>query len=153
MECIQLSDEIEMTRIYLEIQIVRYRNVLNYSIEYEQPLPEMSIPKLTLQPLVENAIYHGIKPMGKPGQVRICVACRGEWVEIRVSDDGAGFTQTQFELSQTDSARESFGLHSVAQRLRLYYGDNARLELEEVEQGTCILVAIRETGKEAAKHV
>lgn len=153
MECIQLSDEIEMTRIYLEIQMVRYRSVLSFSIEYEQPLPEMSIPKLTLQPLVENAIYHGIKPMGRAGHVRICIACRGEWVEIRVSDDGVGFTQTQFDRSQTDSARESFGLHSVAQRLRLYYGENVRFELEEVERGACILVAIRGNGKEVAKHV
>ena len=155
MECIPLADEIEMTRIYLEIQMVRYRNVLNFAIEYEKPLPELSIPKLTLQPLVENAIYHGIKPLGRPGSVKIVVSSWRDWLEVRVMDNGIGFSKAQFEhaLSENVTPDESFGLRNVAERLRLYYGENGRLELEPVECGTSIVVGIRKDGRKAHSDV
>lgn len=92
MEWVSLFDEVEMARIYMEIQSVRYKSILSFEVIYDESVRPMRIPKLTLQPLVENAIYHGIKPTCKPGIVRLEVTQTERHVIIRVSDDGVAST-------------------------------------------------------------
>lgn len=148
MEWIPLDQEVKSVAKYLEIQTIRYSNVLSYSIEQDDELNQMMIPKLTLQPLVENSIYHGIKPMDCPGKVTICITKKETAAEIRVSDNGVGMPiEIQEAVMQSSSIGENknaigFGLRNVFKRLQLFYGSRCHLEFEKVAQGTSILIKI-----------
>ena len=152
MELVSLWEEVEMARIYLEIQSVRYRRILSFSIEYPEKAFQINIPKLTLQPLVENAIYHGIKPTGRAGRVRITVRSGEDdgVVEIRVIDDGGGFPLEQFQkILQADEphGEHGYGLRNVAERLRIYYADRCQFLLEPAQTGTTILIRIQDASE------
>lgn len=150
-----LTNELDMVRLYLEIQKVRFKKILSFSVECAQDVPTLHIPKLLLQPLVENAIEHGIKPAGRPGQVRVCAAYQMGAVEIRVQDDGVGFDPEQFRriIGQEDVPDEGYGVKNVAERLRLLYGERCLFTLEDREEGTSILIRIVEHSGREEKHV
>ena len=145
LDWVPLSEEIEQVEKYLEIQSVRYSNVLSYSIYFESGADIIKIPKLTLQPLVENAIYHGIKPSNHKGCLDIKVTQENQRIEIRVIDDGVGLSKENFdEIMKEDKSLDSgFGLRNVVDRLGLYYGDKCKVILEEKEIGTSILIQIQ----------
>ncbi|HUC94028.1 MAG TPA: sensor histidine kinase [Paenibacillus sp.] len=92
-EMIPLSDELDHIRSYLKIQQTRYRDKLNYSIEIEPGLDDMIVLKLVLQPLVENAIYHGIKERRGPGRIAIRAAASSGILTFTIEDNGAGMTE------------------------------------------------------------
>lgn len=148
MEQVSLRDELEMARIYLEIQSVRYKSILSYEVQPDPGANEIRVPKLLLQPLVENAIYHGIKPAGRPGRVTIAVRATPDGAEIRVRDDGVGFDPERFAqiIRSKPGTGPGYGLSNVAERLRLYYGDRCRLELEPSQKGTSILICVFSKG-------
>lgn len=146
LDWIWLEQELDALRKYLDIQSVRYQDSLSYSIEIPEELSAFQIPKLTLQPLVENAIYHGIKPQNRKGHILITGELEEDWAYIRVVDDGVGFTKEKFALilsgeeKETDS--ESFGLKNVSERLKIFYGKGTAIELEETPLGTSIVLCI-----------
>lgn len=149
LDWVPLSDEVRQTEDYLAIQSIRYHDVLEYSVVMDEECAETMVPKLTLQPLVENAIYHGIKPMGRKGRLILSVHRVEDNVEIRVIDDGQGMSQEQFEtiISQAKSSEASFGLRSVYERLSLYYSDQFSMSVEAPENeqdsgGTCLLIIL-----------
>ncbi len=144
LDWVLLNDEVAEVEKYLEIQSIRYRNVLSYSIEFEAGVDLIKIPKLTLQPLVENAIYHGIKSSDHPGHVTIRITQEGDYIEIRVMDDGVGFSEEQFReiINQPRDADSGFGLRNVIDRLRLYYKDSCEVLLEKRNVGTSVLLRI-----------
>ncbi len=113
-------------RSYLEIQQVRYRDILRYEIHVQPELRGCMLPKLTLQPLVENALYHGIKLRRGLGHILVDAAHGGRpCVRITVRDDGAGMPPERLQqLRQSMDAEEQvgFGLRTVYRRLRLLYG-------------------------------
>ncbi|MEA3337206.1 MAG: sensor histidine kinase [Chloroflexota bacterium] len=129
---IPLRDEIQHVQSYLIIQKMRYRDILDYSIEVDPGILDCTVLKLMLQPLVENALYHGIKNRRAGG--RIVVRGRrldGDQIRLEVADDGAGFTSYKLTRvleeiegdGETDGQRESgFGLGNVNRRVKLYYG-------------------------------
>lgn len=145
MESIRLSKELNMVRLYLEIQQTRFKKVLTYSVECEDTVPDILIPKLLLQPLVENAVVHGIQPMAQVGCVTVRVTY-AQGVEIRVQDDGIGFPKEQFEkiISGEEWTKQGYGLKNVAERLKLVYGKHCEFLLESVQKGTSILIRITE---------
>lgn len=145
MERVSLREELEITRLYLEIQSVRYRSTLSFDISCDENVPPIELPKLTLQPLVENAIYHGIKPKGAAGQVKVSASFEGGTLEIRVMDDGVGFAPADFErvISQEAQSGDGYGLRNVVKRLQLYFESECSIELEPVTQGTSICIRIR----------
>ncbi|MBQ9325483.1 MAG: histidine kinase [Clostridia bacterium] len=149
LECVTLQEEITHVKDYLEIQSIRYSGMMEYRILQDDELPEIQIPKLTLQPLVENAIYHGIKPLGRKGHLTVSIHCMQPGVEIRIIDDGAGFSQAELEciLAQPPSQEAGFGLKNVYERLRLYYADAFSLCVESMDDesenaGTCLLLCL-----------
>ncbi len=150
MDEVPLSREIDMVRIYMEIQSVRYKSVLQYEIRCPEDVPQVTLPKLTLQPLVENAIYHGIKPACRPGRVTVEVKESEQALEIRVADDGVGCSREDFAAAVSDRKGddESYGLYNVAMRLRLLFGERCAFGLEDVPQGTSVLIRITEQGGE-----
>ena len=153
---ITIHEEIERTRSYLTIQKMRYRDILDYRIEIDADVLNSTILKLILQPLVENAIYHGIKNKRSGGTV-IVRAYRKEQdkVFLEVEDDGIGFTRYRLAKIQdkiNDDSDEinleerGFGLENVNKRIKLYYGKEYGLSIiSEYQAGTQVTLVIPQT--------
>ncbi len=145
-EIIPLSEEIQHVKSYLEIQQYRYKDILSYNIDVSPATDGCSIPKMTLQPLVENAIYHGIKPKRGIGTVHVKGCMEGDDVIVTVSDTGAGMPPETLAhiLSSLDSNdAPGFGVFAVWQRLKLTYGDSFRFDIEsEPDVGTTVRIRI-----------
>lgn len=145
-ELISLSEELAALRQYLNIQSVRYGDLMEYHINMDEELLNFQIPKMTLQPLVENAIYHGIKPARRKGHILIMGELTEKELTISVVDDGIGMTQKQFEqmICNNDIYNtKSFGLKSTVDRLHLFYGDAVNVSIQEAEIGTHIEIEIQ----------
>ena len=139
-EIITIRTEIEYLETYLSIQKTRYENKLDYEISFQPELYGFRILKLLVQPLVENAIYHGIKNKETPGIVRVYGEREGGTMLIRVSDDGVGMDPPRLEALRR-SLRESadyeaeassggVGVHNVQGRIALYFGAEYGLAFE-----------------------
>jgi len=150
---ITIEQEIEHVRSYLTIQKMRYRDILDFKIEVDDDILNGTILKLTLQPLVENALYHGIKNKRDGGTITVRARCAGEnLILLDVQDDGVGLTpyklariQAAIEDDSDDiSFKESgFGLENVNKRIKLYYGKQYGLTVESrYQEGTRVTVAI-----------
>ncbi|MDD7267261.1 MAG: sensor histidine kinase [Lachnospiraceae bacterium] len=122
-EQIRLKDELEHVRQYLFIQQQRYGSKLSYEIEELSQYNDFSLPKLVLQPIVENAIYHGIKESGRPGLIRIRVAEKDGQLELSVYDNGKGLPIRMKAQNEEGLVRRGgIGLKNVDQRLKLQFG-------------------------------
>lgn len=145
-DIVTVRQEQQHIRSYLEIQQVRYKDVLEYEIHIDPAIDDCLIPKLTLQPLVENAIYHGIKPKRGKGMIRVTGQLSGGSVKIRVEDTGAGMEEAELETlrSQILSGEASgFGLTASYKRLLLMYGAECELTVDSrVGEGTAITIGI-----------
>ena len=168
-EIVSIEREIQIIRDYLDLQTMRYGDKFTYEIDISQDICDSKIPKMTLQPLVENAIYHGIK--NKSGKGKICVAGKhaGGTVELTVTDDGIGIPETElvklndilgkdegFDSEEKKMAKEAeitdhdstkggshFGLYSVAKRIRLYFGKEYGAKIISTEnEGTTIVITL-----------
>jgi len=153
-EMIPLKDEIEHVRHYLVIQKLRYKDKLDYSIDVEPSIEPLAVLKLILQPIVENAIYHGIKERRGPGRIRIS-ASRGErGIDIVVEDDGVGMPEDALRKLRDKLAIErggeaavegegegGYGLLNVQERIRIGYGAPYGLSVDsEPGRGTRVAV-------------
>lgn len=128
-EVISLADEMEHVRSYLYIQKVRYEDKLNYRIDVPDALLFLRVHKLILQPLVENAIYHGIKQKRGEGHISLTGLRRGKLLILRVEDDGAGMTAEKcaqlnaaLRASGNREYDHGYGIFNVNDRIRLSYG-------------------------------
>ncbi len=149
---ITVGEEVERTRSYLTIQKMRYRDILDFRIEMDEGVASNSILKLILQPLVENALYHGIKNKRQGGTIVVRAKQRSrDEVLLQVEDNGIGFTpeklaQLQEELNDDsgDIRLESgFGIDNVNKRIRLYYGKQYGVSIEsDYQAGTCVSIVI-----------
>ena len=139
---IPVSDEIKHLRSYLTIQKVRYRDILDYEIDVAPEATEGLILKLLLQPLVENAIYHGVKFRRRGGKVSISARREGEALHFAVVDNGPGMSEERLvevieSLDADDnSATPGYGLSNVDRRIRLYYGLKRGLHIHSGGEGT-----------------
>ena len=120
-ELITVGDELEHVRQYLYIQKERYGDKLNYTIHAPEEVLDYTVPKIILQPIAENSIYHGIKPLDSPGQITITVQEEGEKLIFTVSDNGAG-CRPDAAAADNPSRPGKVGLKNVDERLKLYYG-------------------------------
>ncbi len=149
---ISLREEIEHVRSYLSILKMRYRDVFDYRIEVDAAVMESPILKLVLQPLVENALYHGIKNKRNGGLIVLSGgALDAHTVRLEVSDDGVGMTADQLAriraVLQTEDAVPAddagYGLHNVNTRVQLYYGRAYGLVIDsEPGMGTRVFLTI-----------
>ena len=137
---ITIKEEKSHIESYLKIQQIRYQDIMEYEIDIPSELDEYRIPKLTLQPLVENALYHGIKQKRGGGKVQISGKLEGEKIILSVTDNGQGMSEKQFRelkdrLEQGTGAEGTggFGLLNVNQRLQYYYGKEYGLRFESEE--------------------
>ncbi len=146
-EWITISQELEHIKNYLTIQKIRYADILNYSIDADEALMDVKMIKLVLQPLIENAIYHGIKNKRGRGELKVSVHYTNgtrTFVSFTVEDNGAGFTEerlgqvrNELRTGAQDSEKLSsvYGLYNVNKKLKLYYGEQTEGLLIESEAG------------------
>ena len=146
-EWITISQELEHIKNYLTIQKIRYADILNYSIDADEALMDVKMIKLVLQPLIENAIYHGIKNKRGRGKLKVSAHFTNDsrtFVCFTVEDNGAGFTEerlgqvrNELRTGAQDSEKLSsvYGLYNVNKKLKLYYGENTEGLLIESEAG------------------
>ncbi|MGG6309299.1 sensor histidine kinase [Paenibacillus macerans] len=137
-DVITVGEEIEVVRNYLKIQSVRYPDVFEARFEVEEDCSQTPIPKLVLQPLVENSLYHGIRPKGTKGVIRIRVKNADGSVKISISDNGIGMSQEEIEqilFTERQGQIKSFGLWGTMERLRIFYEDRDVFHMES-EPGT-----------------
>ena len=148
---ITVKEEESHIKSYLKIQQFRYEDILEYEVSIQPEIYEYKIPKLTLQPLVENALYHGIK--NKRGKGKICITGKKEreTLVFQVIDNGKGmdagtlmYLRNKMEKEERFDRKDSgFGLANVNQRIRQYYGKEYGLWFESEEnQGTTATVVI-----------
>ena len=145
-EIVTIASEVEYTRSYLTIQKMRYQDRLEFSIDVDQDILDLKIVKLVLQPLVENAIYHGIKYKETKGMIWVTGRNLGSIIVIRVEDNGIGMTEEQLaHIFEKKTSRKSNGVGAgnVNKRLRLYYGPEYGLTYEsQLNVGTTVTIRI-----------
>lgn len=121
---IPLREEIEMVKSYLEIQKLRYGDIFEVEYEIDEKLLNILVPKLILQPLVENSIYHGIRLKGEKGIIKISVYKEKDRAHIVVFDTGVGMSEKQLQdIMNDEGGGKSFGLKSTIERIQYYYND------------------------------
>ena len=131
-EQISLKDEIDHVRQYLFIQKQRYGQKLQYEIKELKQYDDYKIPKLILQPLVENAIYHGIKEMNRQGRIRVSVSENDTQLIVSIYDNGRGFVASE-TTNATLVRLGGVGLKNVNQRLQLQFGKSYHMEIKSEE--------------------
>jgi len=144
---VPLEEEFKYVLSYLRIQKNRLEERLDYKIELQDSIKSFLVPKLILQPLVENAITHGIEPCNKGGAVWIRAGESQEFISIIVEDDGKGMNEdklNQLKSAQNiDDSYTSIGVRNVDRRIRLHYGDKYKLKIESTYGvGTKIMIMI-----------
>lgn len=146
---ITVAQEEEHLRGYLTIQKIRYRDILDYDIRIDPTLKNEMILKLSIQPLVENALYHGIKNRRGGGSITIDVRRQEGSLYVHVSDNGIGMAPERLRnlrdmlSGKEPSADSGFGLYSVDQRIKLYYDQPQGLKVDSaLGQGTAISFSV-----------
>ncbi len=144
---IRVSDELEHVRNYLMIQHMRFKNKFTYQIQADDDVLEMASLKLMLQPLVENAIYHGMEFMDGDGEILIRASKKGDELLFSIEDNGLGMCPEQVERLLTDTSHvpsrrgSGIGVRNVNERIRLYFGEDYGLEIDsEPDEGTRIYI-------------
>ena len=141
-DIITLDEEIEATRNYLRILEIRYGDEFEVCWDIDYTQGKIKVPKLLLQPFVENAIYHGIRPKGDVGVLTLSVIQEESKLVITILDNGVGMTEEKIAQILTDDA-EGFGVSSTVKRLSIYYRDAARVTIKSnVGKGTRIQIDI-----------
>ena len=125
---VSLREELKLLQLYLAIEQVRFGNRLTVKLEVAPETLEAQVPNLILQPLVENAIRHGIEPRARPGCIELQVHRQDGFLAVVVSDDGAG-------LEANGAIKEGIGISNTRARLRELYGSDHRFELQRGQQG------------------
>ncbi len=151
-EIVPLEREIQITRDYLDLQTMRYGDKFKYKFDVMPDIMNVEIPKMTLQPLVENAIYHGLKYKKEWGTITIKGAADGRYIVITVTDDGVGMEKEKLVAMQEnlknnvipeDADKKHFGVYSVDHRMRLYYGEEFGIEVESAfGEGTTFILKL-----------
>ena len=146
-EKISLKEEIKHAESYLKIQQFRYSDKVSYSFDIDETLYSVQVPKLILQPLIENSIYHGLKYEKRLGHIEISCKRDDSFLLITVSDNGIGISDKNLEkLRQNlreNKSEGNFGLNNIRQRLVLNYDDSSELIIKsEYHAGTSITLKI-----------
>lgn len=149
-EKVTLAQELDFLRDYVVIEKVRYLELFDLQIQVDEPsLYQAKIIKLTLQPLVENSIFNGIEPSGRPGLIEIHAWTEENVLKVSVTDNGIGMAEEQVKRLLTDTSRvtkstmSGIGLPNVDRRFKLVYGEDYGLTIEsQLDSFTRITVSL-----------
>ncbi len=152
-EVISVTQELEHTATYLKLQEIRYESQLSFEVKACEGLENRNIVKLTLQPLVENAIIHGIMEKEEPcGKITIATQMCDNTLRITISDDGVGMPKDIVDAINNDEALpviksrvnngSNFGIRNIKERLKIHYKNNASIVMHSSEEGTVVELII-----------
>lgn len=157
-EIVTIREELSHVRSYLEIQQIRYQDILDYEIDVPEDLFVNEIPKITIQPVVENALYHGIKEKRGGGKITVTGSEDGNDYIITVTDNGIGMEPDRLKEVRdglTDSSPDSkkiYGLYNVNQRIKLDFGDEYGLSIDSIyDEGTTVTIRLPKKSNEIVK--
>ncbi len=146
-ETVTIREELQHVRSYLEIQQIRYQDILKYEIDVPESLYGYEIPKITVQPVVENALYHGIKEKRGGGTIRVEGSEDENDLFIRVIDNGMGMDEERMAevirglSDKNPEAKKIYGLYNVNERIRLGYGEEYGISMESAYgEGTTVTI-------------
>ncbi len=148
-EFITIDDEIKHINYYLDIQKIRFKDLFTWSIDIEPQLNDHHVIKLLLQPIVENALIHGIKPKLVPGHIMIKGYMENDDIIFNIIDDGVGMDQEELSyvcksLEETKTKKDSFGLFNIHQRLKITYGHGYGIKIESIKgAGTKVILRLK----------
>lgn len=142
---VPIREELQHVRSYLEIQQVRYQDILQYEIHVPAELYQYMIPKITIQPLVENALYHGIKNKRGQGMIVISGRVMENCFSLQIEDNGIGIKAEDLDMLRKNiqhrisEESDSYGLYNVNERIRLNFGEKYGISIEsEYGEGTVV---------------
>ncbi len=132
---VSMKQELDFLKGYLEIQQTRFHDRLNIEYSFDDSIMNAEVPNLLLQPLVENAIKHGISPQAEGGKIQISAKRDNELLRLGVTDDGKG--------NGDKEVKEGIGIKNIRERLNQLYGENYTMELSsENEKGFSVIISI-----------
>ena len=146
---ISVREEVERTRYYLNILTMRYGDMFTVEWDISEEIMDYRIIKICLQPIIENAVYHGLKPKGKDGQLKITGYSRDDAIEFIVADNGVGMSAEKLgilneRLKEADYMGESnIGLYNINKRIKIIFGEEYGIRVEsEMNTGTKTVVTL-----------
>jgi len=151
-----IREEVGTVENYIYILNVRFAGDIHYESSLEEDALDYSMPSMTLQPLVENAVTHGIRNISWPGNIRLSVKNQEDAIEIRIDDNGKGIEKDKLKRIQEgvriqeDTASTGIGIYNVISRLELYYNKKELFSIvsEGEDQGTSVILRIPKKGEE-----
>jgi len=143
-DIVTLDEELTIVKHYLEIQKIRYRGKITYEVNTKDvPIESIMIPKLTLQPIVENSIYHGILENNSDSLLSISCTLIKDFLHIVIKDNGIGIRSDMIDKIFKEDDASHFGLKSIRERLNLFYGDKSNLGIVSKDhEGTVVTLII-----------
>lgn len=153
-DMVTIENELEHVKAYVEIQNMRYKNSISLKIEVPESLYQFMIPKITLQPIVENSIFHGIfEKEDESGLVRIRGELSGNNIFLYIQDDGVGMSGEKISQIMagegTTENHHGYGIKNINERIRLHYGGDYGLSFDSKPgEGTIVLITISAQPKE-----
>lgn len=142
-ELIPISKEVEHAKSYLKIQNFRYKNQFIYEFDIEESCLPYYCNKITLQPIIENAIYHGLDRMVDEGKIEIGIHEKDNDIVFTIKDNGVGMTKEQCAtiLKKEPGDQTGIGIKNVNDRIKIYFGENYGIQIDsEPDIGTCVTI-------------
>ena len=149
-EIVSIADEVELARTYLAIQNIRFHSAITVEIIMPENMAEYKIPKLVLQPFVENAAIHGIlKKPSRSGKIQIHIAEEPDLIRIVVMDDGVGMSEERLREILGKGQNDHYGIYNAESRIRLYYGEEYGIQItSEKNEGTKVELIVGKVAEE-----
>lgn len=148
-DIISIREELQHVRSYLEIQQVRYQDILQYEIHVPEELYCYTIPKITIQPLVENALYHGIKNKRGPGRIEVSGRMERDFFVLQIKDNGIGISKDRLRQvrdgiqNKVPTENDIYGLYNVNERIRLNFGESYGISIDSIHgEGTVVKIIL-----------
>jgi len=140
---VTIKDEIQHVKEYLYIQKKRYGDMLTYSFDLDESIMDIEVPKIILQPIVENAIYHGIKELDNPGHINIKSVIDEGFIKFIISDNYVGFDVNKLNEQSDRLKLSGVGIKNVDERLKLHFCEKCGVKIDsEVGVGTTVVLQI-----------
>ncbi|MBO5303018.1 MAG: histidine kinase [Lachnospiraceae bacterium] len=147
-----VAKEMAHLKNYIYVMDVRMRDHVNYAFEIDEAVLKADIPRLSIQPLVENALNHGLRNSRREKKVRICAKAEGDLMENLVEDNGVGMPEEKVKslLAEKETEnKKSIGIHNIHMRMKMLYGEEYGIEIVSHEgEGTCVKLRIPQKAQE-----
>jgi len=148
---VKLKEEIRMTKAYVVIQETRFQDLMSFSFDIDKNLYNVKVPPMLIQPIVENAIIHGLREKDKGGIINIAVKAQDSFISISIVDNGIGMDKEKMNTIMSEVKNESVGLgvFNVKKRLELYFNRNDLFVIKsQIGEGTEVIISIPIDGGE-----